>query len=36
VLGGLLPNLPVMEFATLAAAGVTAMLGWSAWRSRHA
>jgi uncharacterized membrane protein len=36
VLGGLLPNLPVMEFATLAAAGVTTMLGWNAWRSRHA
>jgi uncharacterized membrane protein len=36
LLAGVLPNLPVMEFATLAAAGVMAMLAWSSWRSRHA
>jgi uncharacterized membrane protein len=36
LLAGLLPTLPVMEFATVAAIGVMIMLGWSAWRSRHA
>jgi uncharacterized membrane protein len=36
VLAGLLPNLPVMEFATVAVAGVMAMLAWRSWRSRHA
>jgi immunity protein, SdpI family len=36
LLAGMLPNLPVMEFATFAAAGVMAMLAWSSWRSRHA
>jgi uncharacterized membrane protein len=36
LLAGVLPNLPVMEFASIAAFGVMAMLAWSAWRSRHA
>ena len=36
LLAGLLPSLPVMEFASIAALGVVAMLGWSAWRARHA
>jgi uncharacterized membrane protein len=36
LLAGLLPNLPVMEFATLAAAGVMAIVAWHSWRSRHA
>jgi uncharacterized membrane protein len=36
LLAGLLPNLPVMEFATLAALGVATMLAWNSWRSRHA
>jgi uncharacterized membrane protein len=36
LLAGLLPGLPVMEFATLAALGVTTTLVWSSWRSRHA
>ncbi len=35
-IGGLLPGLPVMEFATLAAVGVAAMFLWNSWRSRHA
>ena len=36
VLAGLLPNLPVMEFATVAVVGVMTMLVWRSWRSRHA
>ena len=36
VLAGLLPDLPVMGFATVAALGVTTALAWNAWRSRHA
>jgi uncharacterized membrane protein len=36
LLAGLLPNLPVMEFATIAAIGVMTMLVWHSWRSRHA
>jgi uncharacterized membrane protein len=36
LLAGLLPNLPVMEFATVAAFGVMTMLAWSSWRSKHA
>lgn len=36
LLAGLLPSLPVLEFATVAAIGVVMMLGWSAWRARHA
>jgi uncharacterized membrane protein len=36
VLAGLLPNLPVMEFAAIAAFGIMTMLAWSSWRSRHA
>jgi uncharacterized membrane protein len=36
LLAGLLPNLPVMEFAAIAAFGVMTMLVWSSWRSRHA
>jgi uncharacterized membrane protein len=35
-LGGLLPGLPVMEFATVAALGVATAFIWSSWRSRHA
>ena len=35
-LAGLLPNLPVVEFATIAALCVVTLLGWTAWRSRHA
>ena len=35
LLAGLLPNRPVMEFATLAAVGVVTMLAWSSWRSRR-
>jgi uncharacterized membrane protein len=34
VLGGLLPGLPVMEFATLAAVGVMAIFAWNSWRAR--
>ena len=36
LLAGLLPNLPVMEFAAVAALGVMTMLAWNSWRSRHA
>ena len=36
LLAGLLPNLPVMEFATLAAIGVMSVLAWKSWRSRSA
>jgi uncharacterized membrane protein len=36
VLAGLLPTLPVMEFATVAALGVVTTLAWHSWRSRHA
>ena len=36
LLAGLLPDLPIMEFASIAAFGVMTMLAWSAWRSRHA
>lgn len=36
LLAGLLPTLPVMEFATVAALGVMTTLAWSSWRSRHA
>jgi len=34
--GGLLPSLPVMEFATAAAIIVVTTLAWNSWRSRHA
>jgi uncharacterized membrane protein len=34
--GGLLPSLPVMEFATAAVVIVVATLAWNTWRSRHA
>lgn len=33
---GLLPSLPVMEFATVAALGVVTTLAWNSWRSRQA
>jgi uncharacterized membrane protein len=36
LLAGLLPNLPVLEFATIAAIGIMAMLAWMSWRARHA
>jgi uncharacterized membrane protein len=36
LLAGLLPNLPVMEFATVAALGIMTMLAWTSWRARHA
>jgi len=36
LLGGLLPGLPVMEFATVAAFVVVTTLAWNSWRSRHA
>ena len=36
LLAGLLPSLPVMEFATVAALGVMTALLWRSWRSRHA
>lgn len=36
VLGGVLPNLPVLEFATVAALIVVTTLAWNSWRSRHA
>ena len=36
VLAGLLPSLPVMEFATVAVIGIMTMLAWRSWRSRHA
>jgi uncharacterized membrane protein len=35
-LAGVLPNLPVMEFASLAAFGVMTAIAWHSWRSRHA
>jgi uncharacterized membrane protein len=34
--GGLLPSLPVMEFATAAAIIVVTTLAWNSWRARHA
>ena len=36
LLGGALPGLPVMEFATAAAFIVVTSLAWNSWRSRHA
>ena len=36
LLAGLLPNLPVMEFAAVAALGVMTVFAWTSWRSRHA
>ena len=36
MLGGVLPSLPVMEFAAIAALIVVTTLAWSSWRSRHA
>ena len=36
LLGGMLPNLPVMEFAAAAALIVVTTLAWNSWRSRHA
>lgn len=36
LLGGVLPSLPVMEFASVAALIVVTTLGWNSWRSRHA
>ena len=36
LLGGVLPSLPVMEFAAVAALIVVTTLAWSSWRSRHA
>ena len=36
LLAGLLPNLPVLEFATIAAIGVMSVLVWTSWRSRSA
>lgn len=36
LLAGLLPSLPVMEFATVAALGVVSIFAWTSWRSRHA
>lgn len=36
LLGGALPSLPVMEFATAAVIIVLTSLAWNSWRSRHA
>jgi uncharacterized membrane protein len=36
LLGGVLPSLPVMEFAAIAALIVLTTLAWNSWRSRHA
>ena len=36
LLGGVLPSLPVMEFAAVAALIVVTTLAWSSWRSKHA
>jgi uncharacterized membrane protein len=36
LLGGVIPSLPVMEFATVAALIVVTTLAWNSWRSRHA
>jgi uncharacterized membrane protein len=36
LLAGLLPNLPVLEFATAAVIGVVMMLVWKGWRTRNA
>jgi uncharacterized membrane protein len=36
LLGGALPSLPIMEFATIAALIVLTTLAWNSWRSRHA
>jgi uncharacterized membrane protein len=36
LLAGLLPNLPVIEFATVAVLGIMTMLAWKSWRARHA
>lgn len=33
--GGMLPSLPVMEFATVAAIIVVTTLAWNSWRRRH-
>ena len=35
-LAGLLPSLPVMEFAAVAALGVMSVFAWTSWHSRHA
>lgn len=36
LLAGLLPNLPVMEFASVAAFGMMTAFVWRSWRSTHA
>ena len=36
LLGGVLPSLPVMDFAAVAALLVVTTLAWTSWRSRHA
>ena len=36
LLGGVIPSLPVMEFATVAALIVVTTLAWSSWKARHA
>ena len=36
LIAGMLPNLPVIEFATIAALGIMTMLAWTSWRARHA
>lgn len=33
--GGLLPSLPVMEFATVAVIAVVTTVAWKSWRPRH-
>ena len=36
LIAGMLPSLPVMAFATIAALGIITMLAWTSWRARHA
>jgi uncharacterized membrane protein len=36
LLAGLLPNLPVLEFATVAAVALVTLFAWHSWRARHA
>ena len=36
LIAGMLPSLPVIAFATIAALGIITMLAWTSWRARHA
>ena len=36
LIAGMLPSLPVIAFATIAALGIITMLAWTSWRARNA